>query len=131
MSAVADISEATGEAFDALRETLIGDSANLILLREDGTSAPFEVIATITSGWNSEYSEFFGNDTFNVADLTAEFGQKVRKTTHVVVTGADLPDLNNMLYKTQEGTAGPDADSPFWRIRAKSVGRRYVSADEI
>lgn len=119
------------EGFDALRETLIGDAASLILLREDGTSAPFETVATITTGWNSEFSEFFGNTVFNVADLTAEFAAKVRKTDHLVVTGADIPDLNNMIHQTLENTAAPDADNPWWRIVAKPVGRKYVATEEI
>lgn len=131
MSEAAEISSAMGEGFDALRETLIGDAASLVLLREDGTSAPFETIATITVGWFSEFSEFFGNTVFNVADLTADFAAKVRKADHLVVTGADLPDLNNMIHETLENTAPPDADNPYWRIVAKPVGRKYVSAEEI
>jgi hypothetical protein len=131
VSEVADISEAMAEGFDALRETLIGDSASLVLLREDGVSGPFETIATITAGWHSEFSEFFGNTVFNVADLTAEFAAKVRKTDHLIVTGTDIPDLNNMIHETLENTAPPDAGNPWWRIVAKPVGRKYVASAEI
>lgn len=131
MGVIAEISTAMGASFDALRETLIGDAANLVLLREDGVSAPFETIVTITSGWHSEFSEFFGSTVFSVADLTAEFAAKVRKTDHLVVTGADIPDLNNMIHETLENTAAPDADNPYWRIVAKPVGRKYVASEEI
>jgi len=131
MSEIAEISEAMGEGFDALRETLIGDAAKLVLLRQDGGSAPFETIATIETGWHPEFSEFFGNTVFSVADLTAEFAAKVRKADHLVVTGSDIPDLNNMIHETLDDTAAPDSDNPFWRIVAKSVGRKYVATVEI
>lgn len=130
-SVTPEISSAMAEGLDALRETLVGDSAKLILLREDGASAAFENLATVESRWASKYSEFFGNTTFSIADLTSEFAAKVRKATHLVVTGADIPDLNNMIYETLAETAAPDANKPWWRIRAKSVGRKYVGTDEI
>lgn len=122
-----------GQGFDALRQTLIGDSAQLILLREDGVSAPFATSATITSGWFAEFSEEFEATVFNVADITESFSTLMskREATHLVVTGSDLPHLNNLIHETQAETAAPDGSNPYWRIVAKSVGRKYVSSEEI
>src|SRR6266480_4015561 len=117
--------------FNVRRELFLGKSANLILLREDGAAAAFSAVATIATGWNPEFSDKFGNTTFHVADISADFGALVRKATHLVVTGSGLQTLNDMIHETMAETAAPDADKPWWRIRAKSVGRKYVASEEI
>lgn len=123
-----------GKEFDVLRKLFLGKDAQLVLLREDGSTAAFETLATIASGWHSKFSEFFGNQSFYVADITTNFGSfsgPGRKVTHLMVVNSKLPTLNNVLHETLAETAAPDASKPWWRIRAKSVGRKYVGTDEI
>lgn len=118
--------------FDRKRARAEGKDAQLILLREDGESAPFtQEFAVETGGWCSEFSEFFGNTTFNVADITDEFAAAVKKATHLVVINSGMATLNDLIHETLAETAPPAGDKPWWRIRAKPVGRKYVATEEI
>lgn len=125
------LTEIKATEFNVKRELFLGKSATLILLREDGSTAAFSEVATVQAGWNPEFSDKFGNTTFHVADATIEFAGVVRKATHLVVTGSGLATLNDVIHETMAETSAPDAKKPWWRIRAKSVGRKYVSSAEI
>jgi hypothetical protein len=128
--AVAEIVEDIAEGFDEARGELLGHDAKLVLLEEDDegeSGAPFIQVRVVESGWFPKFSEFFGTTTFMVADISEVFGADVNnRTTHVTVTGSDIPALNNLLHELAPETAAPTGDKPFWRIRAKSLGRRYV-----
>lgn len=128
-----DLTGAFGKGFDAKRKILLGKDAKLVLLAErDGDDgAPFNTVRTVLTGWTSKFSEFFGTTTFKVANISESFGADVRNSTHVMVTDSKMPALNNTLHELQTETAPPDGDKPFWRVRAKSVGRKFIPPDEI
>lgn len=126
-----ELTEVLAESFDIIRGLLIGEGAKFTLLKEKGDTEAFETIAEVASGWRPKYSEFFGNTTFEVADITAEFAAKVRASDHLVVTDSGVESMNNFIFEMLDETAAPDADKPYWRIRAKSLGRKYLAGEEI
>lgn len=125
-----ELTEVLSESFDIIRGLLIGEGATFKLLREIGESQPYEEIRDVETGWRSRYSEFFGNTTFDVADVTSDLAADVDAATHLVVLGATIAGMNDMIYELLPDTAAPDSDHPFWRIRAKSTGRRYTGSGE-
>lgn len=126
-----ELTEVLAESFDIIRGLLIGEEAKFTLLKEKGDTQAFEEIAQVTSGWRAKYSEFFGNTTFEVADISSEFAAKVRASDHLVISGSGVESMNDFIYEMLDETAAPDADKPYWRIRAKSLGRKYVGGEEI
>jgi len=129
--AISEIVAALAEGFNAIRNELVGVNAQLVLLKEDGGAAPYVVLLTRDGEWYPKFSEFFGTTTFNVAAVDVEFAALVRKTTHLMIIDGDIPSLNNILHEMQAETAAPVGDKPYWRIRAKSVGRKYIQSEEI
>lgn len=124
MSVAGNIASALAVGFDAIRKALHGANAKLILLKEDGGAKAFDVVETLGSAWLPEFSEFFGTTTFQVADVTEEFGAKVRRTSHLIVVNSDNAALNNALFEVVEGTQPPLGAEAYWKIRAKSTSRR-------
>lgn len=117
--------------FDEIRIQLLGVNAKLVLLKEDGSTKAFDELQVIEAGWNPEFSTFHGTSTFNVADVTASTGANVRKATHLIMRDTELKVSNNILYELKSETAAPDANIPWWRIRASGLMRRYVAPEEI
>jgi len=127
---VLELTEVLSETFDIIKGLLLGDEAKFKLLKEKGDDETFEEIAEVTVGWRAKYSEFFGATTVEVADITEAFAAKVKGSTHIVITNAGVPSLNNVINEMLDETAAPDADKPYWRIRIKSLGRKYVGGEE-
>ena len=126
-----DISGDFALAFNDLRTELLGVNAKLVLLEEDGETHAFNDLQIITTGWYPEYSTFFGNSTFHVADVTAATAKNIRKASFVVIRDANLVTYNNVLFEMKSDTAPPDSNIPWWRIRAEYVSRKYVPPEEI
>lgn len=113
--------------FDRERNRQHGPAAVFVLLKSgDGEGAALTVVRRVATGWNSKYSTFFGNTTFSVADTSEAMAADVRKSTHLVVVGSKITGLNGALHELVSETAPPDGDSPWWKIRALSVGRKFV-----
>lgn len=118
--------------FNDRKEHELGSDAKLIFLRQDGEETPFKpAIRTQEAGWYPTFSEFFGNMTFSVADISDEFFVDVRKTTHVIVIDSVLPAVNNTIFELLEETVSPTGLEPWWRLRAKSLGRKYIAEEEV
>lgn len=129
---VAELVADFGEAFDELREEFLGAEAKVVLLREEGKTKAFDDVVTVTSGWWSpKYSEFFGNSTFQIADVSQAFANQVRKASHLMVIDSAFPALNNTLHELASESAPPDSESPWWKLRAKPLGRKYIAEEEI
>lgn len=122
---VAELVPDIAEGFDVAREELIGAEAKLLLLRLDGGEKAYKIITTIDASWFAKFSEYFGTTTFSVANIEAEFGAMVRKSSHVTVTGSDLEALNNELFRIKPDTQPPLGSEPFWKIRAEATGDKY------
>lgn len=126
-----ELTDVLAETFDIIKGLLIGEGAKFKLLREAGDTETFEDVIEVAVGWRPKYSEFFGNTTLEVADVTTDFASKVKESTHLVITGSGVPSLNNVIYELLAETTAPDADRPYWRIRVRSVGRKYVGGEEV
>ncbi len=125
-----ELTDVLAESFDIVKGLLLGDEAKVLFLKRKGTTESFEDVVEVTAGWRSRYSEFFGTTTFDIADVTQEFTTSMSKATHLVVKDTGLVGMNNGLYEMQPETAAPDSDHPYWRVRARSLGRKYVSGQE-
>jgi hypothetical protein len=119
--------------FKTMCRLYFGEDAVLNFLREDagdGGSVPFESLLVLPDKWDAKFSEFFGTTTFRIADLTAEFAAIVANSTHLMITGSSNAALNNMLYEFLPETQPPLQKDAFWKIRTKSLGRRYFAPVE-
>jgi hypothetical protein len=123
-SVVADIVQDIAEAFDESRAELYGESSKVMLLKENGVTKAFDIIATVETGWTAEFSEFFNTTTVDIADVTEAFANKVRKSTHLIIISSDNAALNNTLFEFQDGTQPPLGAEAYWKIRAKSLNKR-------
>jgi hypothetical protein len=128
---ISTIASDFAQGFDDIRKELLGLDAKLVLLKEDGVAVAFNEVQVITVGWHSEYSTFFGTTTFHVADLEATTASNVRKATHLIVKDSTLAALNNTLHEMKAETAPPSSDSPWWKIRAEPLSRKYIAPNEI
>lgn len=118
--------------FNDRKEHELGSDAKLVFLRQDGEAEAFKPpIRQQVDGWYPTFSEFFGTMTFSVADISDQFFTDVRKSTHIMVIDSVLPALNQTLYELQEDTISPTGLEPWWRLRAKSLGRKYIATQEI
>lgn len=126
---IQDFTDDFAQGFDDIRNELLGVTANLVLLEEDGESQAFNVLQTVRTGWYPEYSTHFGNTTFHIADITADTGKNIRKTSFVAIMESDLEVNNGILFELKPETAQPDTNIPWWRVRAQAVSRRYVPDD--
>lgn len=128
MSTATDITAAFAEGFDALRSELFGLEADLLLLQTDGGAQKFKSLLALSSAWAAEFSEYFGSTTFQVARDDDEFNAAAKDATHVVVVNSERPALNNQLFEVDSSSTIPAGVEPYWRIRAKQTGGRYVPA---
>lgn len=122
-----DIAEAHAEKFNALREVYLGEAAKLLLLKVDGSAAPYGTLAEVTNGWTAQFSDFFGSTTFKVVNSTSAFAGFVSEAAFVVVRDSDNDALNDQLHAINRETTRPAGVDPFWRIRATPTGKRYVA----
>jgi hypothetical protein len=128
LSTAEDITEALAEAFDAIREELLGN-ADLYLLKLDGGGQKYKTLLVVSTGWAPpEFSEFSGSTTIKVAREDADFNVAVKDMSHVVITGSDHDTLNNRLFEVNGETTLPAGADAFCRIRVNETGRRYVPA---
>jgi len=128
---VLELTDVLSETFDIIKGLLVGDAAKFTLLKETGVIDNFDKIGDVTIGWRPRYSEFFGATTIEVADITEGFAAKVHDCTHIVITESGIPSMNDVIFEMLPETAAPDADKPYWRIRIKSLGRKYLSGVEV
>lgn len=131
MDEILQIAQDFGEGFDEVRKTLLGPDAKLVLLKEKGDTTTFDTVDTIESAWQLEFSEFLGASTFKVADISVEFGKKVRGSDHLMVIDSKLPELNNTIFETLAETSSPSTNVPWWSIRAQGLGRKYIDSQEL
>jgi hypothetical protein len=128
LSTATDITAAYAEGFDAIRSELFGLQADLLLLKTDGGSQKFKTLLTLSAAWSAEFSEYFGSTTFQVARDDDEFNAAARDASHVVVLNSERAALNNALFEVDSSSTVPAGVDPFWRIRAKQTGGRYLPA---
>lgn len=128
MTTATDITAAYAEGFDAIRSELLGLEAALLLLRTDGGAQKFRTLLSLSDGWAAEFSEFFGSTTFKVARDEDEFNAAAREASHVIVVNSERTALNNQLFEVDSSSTIPAGVDPYWRIRAKQIGKRYVPA---
>lgn len=128
MSTAEDITGAYADGFDAIRAELFGEQADLLLLKADGGGQKFRTLLTLVAGWTAEFSEFFGSTTFQVARDDDEFNAAAREASHVIVVKSERPALNNQLFEVDSSSTIPAGVEPYWRIRAKQTGKRYIPA---
>jgi hypothetical protein len=114
--------------FDRERRRHIGEDAKLLLLKTDGALAPFAVVVQVDSAWNTEFSDFFGSTTFNVARNDAEFAAQVGEASYAMVVDSDKEALNNQLFAINRETTRLAGVDPYCRIRATETGKRYLPA---
>jgi hypothetical protein len=128
---IEDISTDFATGFDDIREELLGCDAKLVLLQEDGTTKAFNQIQVLKQAWYSEYSMFYTNSVFHVADLSSLTGSNIRKATHLVMVDSNLDAQNNVLYEIKSDTVPPDSNVPWWKVIAASLSRKYIAPEEI
>lgn len=128
MSTLQVIAQDFAKGFDEIRVELLGRDAKLVLIKQDGS--PYSELKTVVQGWCAKFSEHFGAITFNIADISQDFGLLVLSATHLYIIDSALPSTNNLLHEVTSDTAAPSADSPFWRVRARSTGRLYEKPAE-
>jgi hypothetical protein len=126
-----DMSKIYAKAFDAKRKIFLGSNAKMLLLDEVGTDRPFDVIETVIAGWGVDFSDYFRDSTFKVADVTSAFAAKVRKSTHLMIVDSTNSGLNNVLFELQGETVPPLGGDAYWRIRATSLRRTYIAPEEV
>lgn len=120
------------EAFDNVRVELLGKDAKFVLLREEGSTHAFDQVQSpIEGGWYPEYSKFYGNTTFHLADVSGTTAKNVRNATHVMMIDTVLEATNNLLFEMKAETAPPDMTTPWWRIRAEQLSRKYFPPEEV
>jgi hypothetical protein len=126
------LSQAFAKSFDAVRRILLGRDAKLVLLRETETAAQYKTLAVIDAGWNMpDFNDYFGTQSFYVADLSQAFANKVRRITHLVIVNSIIPALNDQLYELTPETAPPGGLRPYWTLMAKSISKRFVPSMEV
>lgn len=128
---VVDISQDFAQGFDAIREALLGADAKLILLQEEGHTIPFSQLQVIKTGWYPEYSSFFGNTTFHVADISEPTADNIRNASFVMQIDSLLPGINNVLFEIKPETAPPDSNKAWWRVRGTTTTRKYIPPQEV
>jgi hypothetical protein len=126
-----DIAGAYADGFDAEREALFGADAKLLLLKLDGGDKEYATVETLTSSWSAYFSEYYGSTTFQVARADDDFNNTVSdsEVSHVMVIDSDNEALNNEPHEINRETTIPAGVEPFWKIRAKSIGRKFVPTE--
>jgi hypothetical protein len=128
LSTAEDVRLAYAEGFEALRAELFGLEAALLLLKAVGGAQKFRTLLALSEAWAAEFSEFFGSTTFQVARDDDEFNAAAKEASHVIVVGSERAALNNQLFEVDSSSTIPAGIEPYWRIRAKQSGGRYVPA---
>jgi hypothetical protein len=112
--------------FDRERRRLLGEGAVLVLLKIDGSVAPFAELTRVEAAWSARFSDEFGSTTFQVATTDADFAAQVDEAAFVAVTDCDNETLEGQLHAINRETTRPAGVDPYWRIRATPTGKRYV-----
>lgn len=120
MSELADIIEAFGEKFDALREVYFPEGATVKFLIIDNETQDFETVDDLTSGWYFEYSKYRSGSPVFRADLDvfklsiarwrdAEIVSTINRAKFIEVTGE--------IYVIRPAdTLAPQGAEPVWKL---------------
>ncbi|HEX8653106.1 MAG TPA: hypothetical protein VF708_19975 [Pyrinomonadaceae bacterium] len=121
------LTEIRAVEFNVRRELFLGRSAKLVLLREDQSADRYKTLRVISADWDiPKPNEFFGTQSFYVADISQPFADLVHVTTHVVVVGSDLSPLNGQLFELTPETSAPTGEHAYWNLRCKSISKRFT-----
>lgn len=118
MSDLADIIDAHIEKHNELREVYSPGNVICYLLKREGQSKRFTVIAEIDSGYFSKWNNYREQTQFMFATLDEGFGNLMAQTSFIAF-GTPDPSGELSVYAVSDDMRDkvePDGTSPFWKV---------------
>lgn len=112
--AVEDIVQDIAEGFDDVRAELYPEGIKARLLKVNGGTVAFDLLAVLEDSWFFlDDREFRNEGELMIASADYDFGQQVLKATHFEIER----DYRRDLFLIRDGdTTPPQGTEPYWRL---------------
>lgn len=103
---------------DALRDAFYIDGTRLFLLKKEGQTQRFTLVAEITTGWYCKWNEFRERMTFRLASTSSGLADQIAQTSYIgygVPNASEQVDVFSISFE-QRDRVPPNASSVYWKL---------------
>lgn len=109
----ATIRTAVGQVFDVMRSLFLESGTDCYLVKQSASSDTFETVATLSSNWFFEWSNFRQAFVLEIAEVGTTLNADIIEATHIQFDSGAVYIIN------QADTVPPTGSDVTWKLSAQ------------